>query len=287
MSSFRARRLRVTLILGGGNSVFPGTNSNTLVLDDLRMSVSVQAAARQDSQADLRIYGMRFEDMNALTVAWANPPVVLNHYVIIDAWTGKTWSQIFKGTMTEAQPDFSDQPDVAFVITAQTGYFQRINPSPPTPYEKPVEIAVAVRDLATKMGFAFIDGGAKGVLTDQYLWGTYYDQMAQACRAANTDFYLLGDTLVITAAGRPRNEAPAVKLTRDTGLIGYPQYERAGLAVRAIFDPAFTCAVPLEIVSDTPSATGRWYPYAFQHLLDARMPGGSWQTQMTCLRVLA
>lgn len=292
MSSFTAKRLRVTLILAGANSVFPGTNSNTLQLQNLRMSTRVQAVARLSTQAEIKIYGMKQADMNALTVAWANPPVVLNHLVILEAnKTGKEdgWVQVFKGTIIEAQPDYRSMPDVAFTLLATTGYFVKINPAPPTSYPEQVDIGAIASDLIARMGspWAYVDGGADGVLTNPYFWGTLWDQLTQACAAANADFYIQGDQILVTPAGKPGKAAPSVVLAPDSGLVGYPMFERSGLSITAVFDPAFLCGSPLDIKSQVPNASGRWYPYSIAHSLDSMVPHGQWFSNLQCLRVLA
>lgn len=286
MKSFTEKLLRVTLILAGTNQKFPGTNSNTLVLTNLRVSARVKAVARLATQSEIRIYGMLPADMNALTVAWANPPVVLDHIVILEANDGSKWTQVFKGTIIEAQPNYSDAPDVFFQLLAVVGYFQKIQPAEPTSYPFTVDIGVAATDIIGRMGFTYVDGGATGVLTNPYFSGTLFDQLAQACAAANADFYIQGDTILVTPSGRPRQNQPAVILTPESGLIGYPIYARSGLNVAAIFNPAFTCGTPIELTSSIPSATGRWYPFAMQHLLESKMPRGQWITQLQCLRVL-
>jgi hypothetical protein len=289
MNSFTQKKLRVTLIMAGANSVFPGTNSNTLVMENLRVAARVQGVARLATQADIRIYGMKAVDMDALTVAWANPPVVLDHLVILEADNGGGFRQVFKGTIVEAQPDYQSMPDVSFSLLAVTGYSRKINPAEPTSYPAAADIDTIAAGFATQMDFSFVNGGAFGVLSKgAYFWGTLWDQLTQACEATNTDFYVFGDTLLITAAGEPATvEDPTVILTPQSGLIGYPSYERSGLSVSAIFDPAFTCGTPLEIHSATPSATGRWYPYSLTHILEAKAPRGQWLSQMQCLRVLA
>lgn len=288
MTSFTRKRLRVTLIMSGTNSVFPGTNSNTLVLENMRMSSRVQQVARLATQAEIKIYGMKAADMNALTVAWAKPPVVLDHFVILEADTGKGFVQVFRGTITEAQPNYEGAPDVCFSLVATTGYFQKINPAEPTSYPAATDIKSVVQDLAGRMGFTFVDGGAKATFAEgSYFWGTLWDQLAQACAAANVDYYVQGDTILITEAGKPGKDKPSVVLTPQSGLIGYPSYERSGLLVLAIFDSAFTCGVPLDIKSAVPNANGRWYPYALAHILESRMPEGQWMSQIKCLQVLA
>lgn len=292
MTSFTAKRLRVTMILAGSNAVFPGTDSNTLTLENMRVSASVQAVVRLATQAEIRIYGMQQKDMNAMSVIWANPPVVLNHLVILEANnTGREdgWVQVFKGTVTEAQPDYRAAPDVSFSILAQTGYSVQINPVPPTSYPFEVDIGVAAGDIIERMGppWTYVDGGADGVLTNPYFSGTLWDQLAQACAAANADFYIQGDEILIVPFGKPRDTSPAVVLSAETGLIGYPMFERSGLMVSALFDPVFSCGVPIEIQSQVPSASGRWFPYSIAHALESRVPRGRWFSQLQCLRVLA
>ncbi len=285
-SSFKEKRLRVTLILTGANAVFPGTNSNTLILTDLRMSATVASVARLATQADISIWGMMRADMNALTLAWANPPLVRDHVVILEADSGNGFSQVFKGTILEAQPVYGAAPDVYFRLQAITGYFQKINAAPPTSYPFQVDIGFIVNDLAGKMGFAFENGGADGVLSSPYLSGSYYDQLQQACQAAGADFYFQGDTILITKANLPRTQQPTIVLNVQSGLIGYPQYERAGLLVACLYDPAILCGSPVEIDCVVPSANGKWYPYSAEHTLESKMPEGGWFSQLFCLRVL-
>lgn len=286
INSFTRKDLRVTFILAGTNQVFPGTNSNTLVLTGLRVSAKVKTVARLAAQADLRIWGMLPADMNALTVAWANPPVVLDHLVIIEANDGNGWVQVFKGTIIEGQPEYRAAPDVYFHVLGVIGYFQKIQSAKPTSYPAGVDVQLAVFDIITQMGFtAVIAGDVNGVLTNPYFSGTLFDQLQQCCEAAGADFYLLGDTILITASGKPRDDLPAVVLNKDSGLVGYPVYERAGLNVDALFSPAFLCGTPIDLTSTVPNATGRWYPFSTQHVLESQMPKGKWTSRLQCLRV--
>jgi len=289
MNSFNVKRLRLTFILAGTNQVFPGTNSNQLVIENLRMSCKVQAVARLATQADIRVFGMLQADMNALTVAWANPPVVLDHIVILEADNGNgAFVQVFKGTIIEAQPDYRSMPNVPFCLLAVTGYFQKINPAAPTSYPETVDIGVAAGDIIDRMGppWTYVDGGADGVLSNPYFFGTLWDQLAQACQAANADFYVQGDEILIVPAGQPRDKAPAVVLGPDSGLVGYPMFERSGLNVTALFDPAFLCGTAIEVKTALPpQAAGRWYPYALLHDLDTT-DKSRWFTSMQCLRVI-
>jgi hypothetical protein len=134
-NSFTVKQLRATLILGGSNQVFPGTTSNRLTITGLRMSVQVLQVARLAATLSMKIWGMRRDFMNALTVAWAIPPVILDNVVIVEAKDNNDpdpeqgWTQIFSGTITEAQPEYRAQPNVYFSLQASCGYFQKIEPA--------------------------------------------------------------------------------------------------------------------------------------------------------------
>lgn len=290
MNSFTPKELRVTLTMAGTNQVFPGTNSNTLTLTGLRMSARVKSVARLAAQADLKIWGMLPADMNALTIAWVNPPIIFDHIVIIEANDGNGWTQVFKGTIIEAQPEYRSAPDVYFQLLAENGYIRKIQIdfAQPTSWPGSVPGDIAVLDLITRMGYHGEVSGEVGAstLTNPYFSGTLWDQFRQACAALKADFYTLGDTILVTASGKPRNNQPAVVLNQGSGLIGYPVYDRAGLNVDALFNPAFLCGTPIDLTSDTPSATGRWYPKAIQHTLESLMPRGKWLSQLQCLRVI-
>lgn len=289
VNSFTSKQLRVTFVLSGTDQVFPGTNSNTLVLTGLRMSAKVRTVARLSPLAELRVWGMLPADMNALTAVWANPPVVRDHIVTIEANSGNGWVQVFRGTILEAQPEYSAAPDVYFHVQAKTGYFQQIEveSATPTSYPDSVSAEVAILDLIERMGFqGEVTADVNAVLTNPYWSGTLFDQFVKACKAAGADFYILGESILVTASGKPRTTEPAVVLNASSGLDGYPVYERAGLNVTALFDPAFLCGTPLELQCDVPSATGRWYPFAIEQRLDVLLPKGKWHSYLQCLRVL-
>jgi hypothetical protein len=295
-NSFTVKQLRATLILGGSNQVFPGTNSNRLTITGLRMSAQVLQVARLAATLSLKIWGMKQDFMNALTVAWAIPPVILDNVVIVEAKDNadpdpeQGWTQLFSGTITEAQPEYRAQPNVYFSLQASCGYFQKIEPTAPTSYTETVDIGFVGLDLATRMGFGFdISPDVSTVLGGPlYLHGTLYEQLAAACVMAKADFYVFNDKILITKAGKPRTVEPAVVLTPSSGMIGYPVFGRDGLTVQAIYQPAFSCGVPIEIKdSIVPHVNGRWFPRAMTIQLDSNLPGGKWDTTMMCNQVLA
>lgn len=286
-TSFTAKQLRVTFVLVGGNQVFPGTGANTLTLTGLRMSAKIEQTPRLLGPLDLKVWGMKQADMNALTVAFANPPVILDHQVILEANDGNGWTQVYRGTIREAQPIYRAQPAVYFQVVGLGGYFQKINAAPPTSYSYTVDIGVAAGDIIDKMGFTYVDGGADGVLSNPYFYGTLWDQLKQACEAARADFYVQGQNILVVNRQTPQSNTVTIPVNPQTGLVGSPEYSGAGLELTSLFNPAFACATPIQLTCNVPAATGRWNPIQLQHRLDALVPhNAQWFTSMRCVRVL-
>ncbi len=131
-----------------------------------------------------------------------------------------------------------------------------------------------------------MNGGANAILAGPlYLHGTLLDQLDDACQQANCDYYLANDTVTITPRGREIEGARvAVLLNKNTGMIGYPSYDRAGLQVTAFYQPVFDTGVPIEVESLVFGASGRWFPYSMTHVLDGNTPQGKWESRLLCLK---
>lgn len=286
MNSFTEKKLRATIVLADDSStVFPGTNSNTLVIEQLRMSANVSAVARQATQAVLNIWGMRQEDMDALTVAWQTFGALRQNYLTIEADSGNGYRSVFTGTIIEAQPDYRRAPDVSFQILGMVHYFQSINIAPPLSFNGTVDVDVLGRYFADQLGLSYVNVGAKATLTDPYFPSTVFDQLREVAMAAKIDFYFQGDTLVFAPLRNDErtDEVPAVILSPTSGIIGYPMYSRQGLIVTAIYDPAFQCASMIEIKdSQVKGANGRWYPFSMDLSLSSNLPSGPWTATLQC-----
>jgi len=161
-----AKQLRVTLTLSPQNSngVFPGTNSNTLVLTGLRTIASIQTVPGVPTGADVKIFGMRQADMNALTTIFFNASggprnVIVYNNIIIEANSGDGWTQGFSGMIVEAQPEYRGAPMVYFNIQAVLGYQHQITPVPPSTYKGTVDAASIMETLAASTVPLYVLGG--------------------------------------------------------------------------------------------------------------------------------
>lgn len=288
-NSFTQKRLRVTLILSGQNSngVFPGTNSNTLIIDGLRTIANIQTVPGSVStHADVKIYGMAQADMNALTTIFFNRfnTVVFNN-MIVEQNSGDGWTQVFSGMITEAQPEYRGAPAAYFNITGVVGYQHKIFPVPAASYQGSVPTASILADLASKMGYAFENDGVTGNLSNQYLWGTYWDQLNRVCVASGTNYVVEGDTLAVYPYAKPRTNPPVLTLGPKSGLVGYPVLQQWGITITSLFNPGLVGGGRVKVVgSEVPGANGLWYTTQVNHQLEAFAPGGGWFTTSHCMQ---
>lgn len=284
-------QLRVTLILSDQNSngVFPGTNSNTLVLTGLRMIANIQTVPGSVStHLDLKIYGMKLADMMALTTVFFNvgQGAIVFNQLILEQNSGNGWTQVFSGMIIEAQPEMRAAAAAYFQLQGIVGYQHQITPVPPISYRGTTSVSTICAALAANMGYAFENDGVTATITNPYLPGTYWDQLNRVCSATGTSYTLAGDTLAIYPAGAARTIPPMQSVAPGQGLIGYPTLEKFGIILTTYFDPALQAGGKIQVSGSviTP-ANGVWSPFMLDHQLEGNVPGGGWFSVSQCIPV--
>lgn len=288
-TSFTSKQLRFTLILNpaNANSVFPGTNSNTLVLANLRAIANIQTVPGIPTRTSVKLFGMKKQDMFALSVIFFNGTQNLKYnQLIIEQNSGSGWTQIFNGMITDAQPRFRGMPNVFFDIQAIVGYNHQIAPVPPISFKGTVPVDTIVKQLAGTMGFAYVNDGVTANLTNFYGPGTSMDQLNRVCQMSRTQYVIAGDTLGIYPIGKSRPSVPLLQLSPQSGLEGYPELEKFGIVITSLFNPAMVAGGQIQVVgSDIPNANGTWAPFVVDHALESNNPGGRWHSVAQCIPV--
>lgn len=289
LTSFTSKQLRFTLILSpdNANSVFPGTNSNTLVLSGLRAMANIQTVPGIPTRACVKLFGMKQQDMNALTVVFFNAlqKIVYNN-IIIEQNSGRGWTQVFSGMIVDAQPRYGSQPNVFFEIQAMTGYQHQIAPVPPISFRGTVPVDTIVSQLAGTMGYAYSNDGVDANVTNCYLPGTNMDQLSRVCQMSRTQYVIAGDTLAIYPIGKSRPSVPLYQLSPQSGLELYPELEKFGIIITALYNPALTAGGHVQVTgSKTPNANGLWAPFVVDHELESNNPSGRWHSVAQCTPV--
>jgi hypothetical protein len=284
--SFVNRLLRATLILPQGT--FPGTDSNTLVLDNLRMSARLTGSGNWTNFCDLSIYGMRQVDMSAVTVLFGQGGTITainaRALLILESNDGSGWLQVFEGQFQQAQADYRSLPDVNLMINAATGAGQQYLAAQPSSFAGSIDVVTVAELLASQMGFAFEDNGVEGTIATPYLSGTLMDQFRALALAGNFDYYFdAKSTLIICPKNEGRQDKTAIAVNPDSGLVGYPVLGQYGIDVDVLFSPAIELGSPITISnSQVPGADGTWYPRTAVHELETIKQGGRWFSHLQC-----
>lgn len=282
MTSFTAKQLRFTFVLSN-NATFEGTSSNQLVVAGLRAVVEMKGAGLPAfPQASMRIYGLRQDDMNALTALAFRTFGLQKNSVLIEANSGDGWSTVFAGQIMTAMPDYTSMPDVSILVQAQTGGFELINPATPAAYVGATDVAVIVAAIAAKMGVAFENNGVTTRLDSPYFPGTLGEQLRAVVAQSGISCYQEAALIAIAPPGVPR-ATPVWVLSPDTGLIGYPAFDSYGFVrIKALYNPAFRFGGRIRIEgSDVPRTNGEWIIGAITNNLESVKPSGNWFTEMT------
>jgi len=308
-SSFTKKKIDVTFTVATGG-LGPGGASDTVTLSGHRCTVDVvNAGLRQGAQATLRIQGMTLAMMNRLSVACPQvAPLSLN--VIQGAGSTMTisagddergMSVIFSGQIFSAFIDFSQSPEVAFEATAMSSLQTNIQSVVATSYKGPIKVQSVLSDIAQRAGLNFVNRGVN--LSYPGTWvcnGTAGDQIERICDAFNVLYLIAGNsatsapTLTIWPASASTIDTQNVpRVTKNSGLIGYPAYSQAGVQFASLFNPNILWNEPVYLDSSylpegwvsaaqatAPqlAATGYWVPMMVTHALESEMPNGRWFT---------
>ena len=298
MPSLADREITVTFNLTSG--AFGPGGQDTVTLSGLRVGAQIEVVGDLSaSTANVRIEGMPLSLMNQLSVAQLPGDLyqsTANTIAIAagDATQGGTFPTIFRGNIYEAYVDFAGAPEVAFQVTAVSAGYAAVQPITPTSFQGSASVATILSTIAAKAGLAFSNNGVTAVLQNPYVSGTAHDQIYQVCQATRTAHLIMGAELAIWPEGSGKTTL-IPQISAETGLIGYPAYNAAGVAFTTVFDPRLTFYQVVELQSaylpaawtnqsgtlqpNAPS-NGQWVVVKVQHDLQSQMPDGPWFTHV-------
>lgn len=284
MSGYIQRQIRVVIQLGIGD--YGSAGYTTYTFDGLRVSASIKKMGMPSAnEADIRIWGLSLDFMNAVTTLGQQALVMLrNNKVTLyagDAVSGLP--MLFTGTIQEAWADFSGMPDVYLSIHSITGGLDRLIPSPPSSYPEAADVTVVIADLAARMGLAFRNGGVSGVTIARPYWpGTLMQQAETVAEHAGIAFLADNDTIWIWPLGGTRDGAGAQVpvIAAGSNMIGYPSYTAQGIGLRALYNPAISMGGVVQVISSVTNANGFWVVYKLVHTLESERPDGQWSSEL-------
>lgn len=233
-----------------------------------------------------RIYGMSLSLMNTLSRVGPLAMWYRNNTITLSAGDDEIGlAQIFQGTVTSAWPDFNNAPEVGFWIEASAGTLDQLKPTEPISYPGTADAAVMLQNICAKMdGVRFENNGVSVILPPTYKTGDLRSQAASIVKDAGIEWNgIENGVMAIWPKGGSR-KGSIVKIDKSSGMIGYPSYTSWGIIVKTIFNPTLSFGRMVEVESILTPANGQYQIVQLDHVVDALVPGGAWQTIVSLKR---
>lgn len=322
--SFSRKQIAVTF-----NIALPDGTTNSLTLEsDYRIKAIVSHAGMSvGSELELEIWGMSLNDMNRLSYV-ANYPNVENPRTVNQSNStvivrvgdyGKPLTTLFMGLLTEGYADLNGGEPV-FRAHAMTSLLLAAVVPDPISYRGPRSVVSILSDICAAAGYQLIDHGGwdrHATLTNTYLEGTTLQMIEKVIKACGGTYNskplsarndkdgtaslvlveVWGPTYGGVTKSADKDTVPLISV--DTGLIGYPTYNRAGVSFTCLLRPDIAYYQPIKLdgpyvpagwvtgnnglnqqgqkVSTGPW-TGIWLPTGITHEVTSEIPGGNWHT---------
>lgn len=298
--AFVARLLQCTFTLGRGTFGADGS-FNQVKLTGLRARAQIKRAGGPGmSTLSLEVYGVPLTTMNTLSTLGFVATTYRRNGVLIEAGDSNGLGAVFEGTITNAYPDFTSAPDVAFRVEAHTGLIGALAPAPVSSFRGAVDAAQVLAGIAAQWpagggstGVPFENNGVSVILNDPYFYGSLRNQALAVVQHAGISWNGVEDgTLAIWPPGGSRGGA-APLVSKLTGLQGYPSFNSNGIRLRTIFNPSIgfgknivvdsalnttlsAAAANNQQSNQGANAPSTWTVFDMNHDLETLTPHGNW-----------
>jgi hypothetical protein len=234
----------------------------------------------------IRIYGLTLDHINALTAAGTAHRYSLQNHVALEAGDNLTgMTVVFNGVIQEAYPDFTSQPETAFVLVAHSGTGIKIKPVQPTSLPGAVSAKEVFGEIAKKADVQLEENNVQGKLDNPYFPGTAWNQAILAAKAFNSFLYyddLLDVMAIWPKDGKRAGIGDRFVISADTGMISYPTFQALRVVFRTLFDPQVNFGTEILAKTQFKAANGLWKVMQLDYVLASEMPDGPWEMIVTC-----
>jgi hypothetical protein len=279
----------------------PGGTANTITMQGLRASVSIDHAGGADmGTMSANIYGLTPSQLNQLTsLQWKTAILGLSsqdfsaYTVQVYAIDGSQETLLYNGQVLNAWADFSGMPQTCLIIQTNPAgaYSALVNSANPLSISSNTTVGIVMSRLAQAMGFSFQNTSSDGSIVNQAVTkGSYFGNTAMEQARSMMDayrFWMYIDattnppTLAIVPWGKARKSVVAVPLiSPQTGLIGYPLFNSSGVTFDCRYNPTILLGGQVKIQSSILQANDVWTVTSLSHQLTSQFPGGPWQSSV-------
>lgn len=265
------------------NLLFSGSAEGKVSLEGLRCQAVISNPGGDNAigTLQLRVYGMSLARMNQYSSIGSSLVNAENYSITVVAGDeGNPLLEVFSGHIYSSFIDFSSVPDVCFVCSAAAGYFEKATPIAPNSYPGSQNAQDIISALVNSMGspWSFQNNNeAHAIITDQYLHGSIIDQIQTVAKAACFPIKIENNIVSIWPNGGSVDNV-VVKVSPETGLVGYPAYIPAGFSIKTQFTSLIGNGRLINLTSTIPKSNGIWTAHVVTHELSTITPDGPWFT---------
>ncbi|KLU14538.1 MULTISPECIES: baseplate hub protein [Xenorhabdus] len=285
--AFNRKSIRITLTLSGKDESFTSSNQNKLSATGLRISAEINYGnGAITPHARIKAYGLPMETMEKLLrIKWNEITALRNNVTIEAGEEGEELSQVFKGGITFAYPDFGDVPNVALVIESQTAVLDKMMGVDAESYEGDHDAITIMANICKRIGYTFEPNDVSVSVSNPYLHGTEIDKIRQLAHAANLDLYIENKNIAVTYKDFPRRTLKIPVISPDTGLIGYPVPTMIGVQFKCFYDSLVRFGGIVRIAdSQIKICNGDWLIYGIRTILETEQDSAQWFMEVSASR---
>jgi hypothetical protein len=291
---YAQRAITLSFRLGNAGASFGGSGANTVTLTGLRVIVALEKVVfPSPTAAMIRVFGMTMSQISQISTAGLGYYQNRNNLVMVQAGDAQSGMvTVFNGWIQEAYPLISSPPDAEFVITASNGAQIQLKPTQDTSFKGSVPVSTVLAIIVSNSGYSVENNGVNATLSNPHFSGSVWEQVRQACEAANCHAYLDDVKRVVAiwpkTTGRDR---PVVPVSAATGMIGYPVFEKNFIKVRHLFTTTISApgslgpGVKINVTSQISAANGIWDVLQIGYNLASELPDGPWETMITAQKL--
>ncbi|KAA1174649.1 hypothetical protein FP026_29630 [Rhizobium tropici] len=273
--SFTQKKIEVVFKLANGQ--FEG-GGNTATISGARVSCAItNTGGASQGEMIMGIYGLPLSMMNQLSTVGTQYLKMYKNQISVYAGDDETgMSLVWNGQILTASVDAQSMPNVCFRVLSQPSPYDAVKPATPLSIRGSADVAGMMQNLAKQMGYGFENAGVTAKLSNPYYAGTAWKQALAIARHAGIDMIVERGVMAIVPSDKAR-DGDAVLISRETGMIGYPQFTQTNVALTALYNPAVKFLGNIEVKSDLTPANGKWKVIRLAYQLESMVPHGRWE----------
>lgn len=284
--SIKQLQSSITINPSSTTPTFKGSQSNTITFggageNAIKMRAEIHNAGGIDGTMNLTVWGLPLQIMNQLSTYGTQINLLPKNAISLLAGDSSgQLQQAYSGSIIASVIDFH-QPDAPMRITANAAAAFSAVAGTPASYNGKVDVATAMKSIASAMGLQFENNGVNSQLSNTYLYGSPRDQYNDLVDHADISATIDRGTLAIWPKFKNRN-GNAITISPDDGtMIGYPSYTATGMMFTALYNSAF--AIGKQVIvkgSQLPPANATWNTYSVNHTLESQTVDGKWESEL-------